>query len=229
MMSPRIVSILMILGGGALLLIFWAASIGFVYWDVYRRNLPWRQQIAWIAVVALLPLLGFFAYVFYRFVYSSKQKPGTFQSPLKKRETQPLRTHPKQVYLPTIAIETQPEPAGAGVNPFPQAGPATPRMRPAYFLTVSSGPVAGQQFTFDQLPVTIGRGLESTIRLDDRAISRRHAEVYQRDGWLFIRDLDSTHGTQVNGVWVSEQRLEPGDEIQVGNSALVFGIREGQR
>jgi pSer/pThr/pTyr-binding forkhead associated (FHA) protein len=66
------------------------------------------------------------------------------------------------------------------------------------------------------------------IRLDaDHSISRRHAEVYERSGAVYIRDLDSTHGTQVNGIWIADQRLEPGDEVQVGGSTLVFKVQDG--
>ncbi len=97
-------------------------------------------------------------------------------------------------------------------------------------IRVISGPAAGEEFTVTRFPVWIGRGPEATIRLDaDRSVSRQQAEIYEKSGWLYIRDLNSSHGTQVNGNWISDQLLEPGDELKVGVSTLLFEERGGPR
>lgn len=229
-MNPRIISVLMILAGGLLLLVFWAASIGFVYWDVYRRNLPWRRQIAWIGVTALLPLAGFLVYLLNRFVAPSFGRRKIEASPVKKRETQPMPAAQQQIYLPTIGVEAVSEGGTAELGPASSSHSARPaKSRPVYFFSLISGPDSRRDFILQSFPAAIGRGPEAHICLDgDRSVSRRHAEVYARDGWLFIRDLESTHGTQVNGVWIADQRLEAGDEVRVGSSVLVFGVREGE-
>jgi hypothetical protein len=228
----------MIFSGGLLFLIFWAASIGFVYWDVYRRNLPWRQQIVWIAVVALIPLLGFLIYLFARFVFPSRPigseaSPGAARpsrSPVNKRETMAMRIPGSQVYLPTIAVEPAGEPSAAGVKNMPQPGLHPAQDGYAVSLSLRSGPGAGKRFVIHALPAIIGRSLESAVLLDaDRSVSRQHAEIYQRGGWLFIRDLDSKHGTQVNGVWITDQRLDAGDEILIGDTLLVLESGESGR
>jgi hypothetical protein len=230
-MNPRIISLLLILAGGLLLLVFWAASIGFVYWDVYRRDLPWRRQITWIGVTALLPLAGFFVYLLTRFVAPSFGRKKTEAAPVKKRETQPMPAAQQQVYLPTIGVDAGGEGGTAELGPDNSLRPArSARPHPVYFFSLVSGPDSRREFILQAFPAAIGRGPEAHICLDsDRSVSRRHAEVYARDGWLFIRDLESTHGTQVNGIWIADQRLEPGDEVQVGSSVLVFGVREGDR
>jgi hypothetical protein len=228
----------MILSGGLLLLVFWAASIGFVYWDVYRRNLPWRQQITWIAVVALLPLLGFFIYLFVRFI--SPLLPGGLEagpriqkrsgSQLKKRETMAMRVPGSQVYLPTIAVETARGTSPARENGLPQSELSAVRDGLEFAFTLVSGPGAGKVFSIQTLPAIIGRSAGAAVLLEaDHSVSRRHAEIYERGGWLFIRDLDSRHGTQVNGVWISDQRLEAGDEVLVGDSLLVLHAGEPTR
>jgi hypothetical protein len=230
-MTPKLLSIFMLFSGGLLFIIFWAASIGFVYWDVYRRNLPWRQQIVWIAVVALIPLLGFLIYLLARFAFpslpsGSEGRPGAVRlsrSQLKKRETMAMRVPGSQVYLPTIAMEPGGEPSAAGIKHLPQSGIYAAQDRSAVNLSLRAGPGAGKRFAILALPAIIGRSLESAVLLDaDRSVSRQHAEIYLRGGWLFIRDLDSKHGTQVNGVWISDQRLEAGDEILIGDTLLVL-------
>jgi hypothetical protein len=70
--------------------------------------------------------------------------------------------------------------------------------------------------------VTIGRGPDSGVRLSDASVSRRHAEVRRSgDGWTVV-DLGSTNGTRVNGVPVTERRLQDGDTVTVGDAALRF-------
>ena len=71
-----------------------------------------------------------------------------------------------------------------------------------------------------QLPVLIGRSPEAAVRLDDRWASRRHCEISELEGKLVVRDLESRHGTFVNGRLISQALLLPGDRLTVG--ATVF-------
>lgn len=85
--------------------------------------------------------------------------------------------------------------------------------------------MVGQQFILDSLPARIGRGPEAGVALDaDLNISRKHAEIYEWNGMLRIRDLGSMHGVQVNGIPASDQVLSPGDRISLGGT--VFILRE---
>ena len=64
---------------------------------------------------------------------------------------------------------------------------------------------------------TIGRGLESDIRLKDIKASRQHCKLV-KDGTSFkLVDLKSGNGTLVNGHPVSEHVLAPKDQIQIGS------------
>ncbi len=49
------------------------------------------------------------------------------------------------------------------------------------------------------LPFRVGRQLDSDLFLNSRHGSQRHAELFEQDGALWVRDLDSTNGTSVNG------------------------------
>ena len=52
----------------------------------------------------------------------------------------------------------------------------------------------------------IGRAPASEITIDDRYASGRHARVYDRDGHVYLEDMNSTNGTYLNGPASSAQR-----------------------
>jgi transcriptional regulator with GAF, ATPase, and Fis domain len=69
----------------------------------------------------------------------------------------------------------------------------------------------------------LGRDLECSIRLDDLRSSRKHLEIFKRDGQYYLRDLGSTNGTFVGGKRLSEPlALEDGMEITVGSTLMRF-------
>lgn len=70
--------------------------------------------------------------------------------------------------------------------------------------------------------VTVGRGPESNIFLDDVTVSRNHAEILQGARSFRIRDTGSLNGTYVNRVRVDSVDLRNGDEIQVGKFRFKF-------
>ena len=67
----------------------------------------------------------------------------------------------------------------------------------------------------------IGRLESLDIPLDDTSVSRKHAAIRASDRGWFLRDLNSTNGTFVNGIRVTndECRLEARDIIQFGSKA----------
>lgn len=67
-----------------------------------------------------------------------------------------------------------------------------------------------------QLPATVGRSREATINLSHPLVSRQHCELFELNGWLMVRDLDSLNGTFVGSQRVSEAALRPGDLLTVG-------------
>ena len=77
-----------------------------------------------------------------------------------------------------------------------------------------AGPFVGQEMTIDQSKI-IGRDPSVDIVLQGGHISRRHAELSIRDSQLWLKDLNSSNGTLVNDVRVTEQQLHQHDEIQI--------------
>lgn len=68
---------------------------------------------------------------------------------------------------------------------------------------------------------SIGRHDDCLIRIRSSQVSRRHCELFETEGRLFVRDLGSSNGTFVNGVKIlGQQALNPGDVITVGGVAL---------
>ena len=92
-------------------------------------------------------------------------------------------------------------------------------------LTVMQGPEKGRRFELpDDEPQLIGRSSES-LPVMDQTISRRHSELTPDEGRWYIRDLESSNGTFVNGVRVEARlRLHPGDQIRAGSTLFLFGI-----
>lgn len=79
-------------------------------------------------------------------------------------------------------------------------------------LVVVSGPSIASRFELPSPParLTIGRGRDSDIRLEDGDVSRRHAEVVVEPEGIFVRDLGSRNGVVVDGQRVEAIRLEAG-------------------
>ncbi|MEO0123155.1 MAG: adenylate/guanylate cyclase domain-containing protein [candidate division WOR-3 bacterium] len=69
---------------------------------------------------------------------------------------------------------------------------------------------------------TIGRREDNDIVLDDIFVSRHHAEVVKKGETYIIRDQKSRYGTYVNGIRITEKKLDYGDEIQLGNVLITF-------
>jgi adenylate cyclase len=70
--------------------------------------------------------------------------------------------------------------------------------------------------------ITLGRREDNDIILDDMFVSRKHAEVDRKGVFYYIQDKQSRYGTFVNGLRITETRLDYGDEIQLGNTVVTF-------
>jgi hypothetical protein len=93
-------------------------------------------------------------------------------------------------------------------------------------LVVRQGKEPGREFEIRSDRMTIGRSRDSDIFLEDLAVSRLHTTVGRDNaGNYVIRDENSANGTYVNNQRITEQPLEEGDEIQVGQSVLAFMTR----
>jgi hypothetical protein len=75
---------------------------------------------------------------------------------------------------------------------------------------------AGRAFTLGEPVVRLGRALSNDVILDDRRISRRHAQLRWRAGTYHLSDMGSSGGTTVNG-----RPVRRGEEIPLGDGDVV--------
>jgi hypothetical protein len=221
-MPENLSDALLALAIGAGFCVVWGVSTGAAYWDLRRTRASQVELVAWIALVALLPVVGLLAYLTWRLLGKFlTHRPHALQPHAlpRKRVTavqRPDDLQPRKMTIPAADLlrETLPEPDRLpGSEPEPDG----------FTLHVETGPHVPRTFSLDRLPATIGRGDRADVRLDDdQGVSRSHAEVYLQAGALRIRDLDSTHGTLVNGFSIRDIGLEPGDRIRVGMTEMVL-------
>src|SRR5215470_16069027 len=71
--------------------------------------------------------------------------------------------------------------------------------------------------------VKVGKDPRSHLRVDDELASRMHAviEVASPDDITLI-DLGNEPGTMVNGQRVNKCKIMPGDQVQIGSTAIVL-------
>jgi hypothetical protein len=63
----------------------------------------------------------------------------------------------------------------------------------------------------------------SPYQARERGVSRRHAQIFEQDGQLFISDLGSSNGTTLNGITIEPgevHQVRDGDEIILGRMML---------
>lgn len=80
----------------------------------------------------------------------------------------------------------------------------------------------GERVVLNEQILTIGRNPESNIVLADPNVSRNHAEIRPSGTGYLVVDLNSTNGSRVNGVRVTQQELVDGDELSFGNTRMRF-------
>ncbi|HMO13968.1 MAG TPA: SpoIIE family protein phosphatase [Pirellulaceae bacterium] len=78
-----------------------------------------------------------------------------------------------------------------------------------------------------QSEVVIGRHPSCEIVLDEGAVSRQHAKIYEHGGHYLVEDLNSRNGTYLNNRPVHQPtRLLDGDRIQICEQDFTFQINE---
>jgi pSer/pThr/pTyr-binding forkhead associated (FHA) protein len=67
---------------------------------------------------------------------------------------------------------------------------------------------------------TVGRLEDNTFQIPEPSVSSHHCEILLRGGEVFIRDLNSTNGTFINGERVTESVLKPNQTLRLGQIEL---------
>jgi predicted component of type VI protein secretion system len=79
--------------------------------------------------------------------------------------------------------------------------------------TESQGKVA---YEFAEQSITVGRAQDNMIVIDDPSVSNRHALLEMSGDTYRLKDLDSTNGTKVNGIPITDTVLRFDDRVRFG-------------
>ena len=84
-------------------------------------------------------------------------------------------------------------------------------------LVVHGGKNEGAVIVVNKPQFVIGRLPECNLRIESKALSRRHAQIDVSDGLVTVKDLGSTNGTFVDGKRITEPvELKNGQMLKIG-------------
>ena len=153
----------------------------------------------------------------------TRKRGGAPKKPGGKRRPRPGRPRPRK---PAASAEAEPEIVVEIEAPKPEL-----EARPAVGALQAEVTIEGatEMHAFESGEILIGRQHPgSDIGLDlsaDLLVSRNHARVWQTRAICWVEDLDSTHGTRVNGeAIVAATVIQPGDHVQIGSVILRFWV-----
>ena len=93
-------------------------------------------------------------------------------------------------------------------------------------LAAVAGPLGQADLPLTTDRVSIGRSRSNQVCLASNSVSREHCLI-ERDADRFsLTDLDSRHGTFVNGIPVKKRALDHGDQVRIGDCTFVFLLRD---
>ncbi len=113
-------------------------------------------------------------------------------------------------------------------NALAQNGAATPGPQetiPPAWLTLYR-PTRGQAMRIERPIIHIGRSADNDIVVNEKKVSRYHAQIRCEHGQFVVYDLGSTNGVKVNGVTAPQPvPLRNNDLVTVGSYEFVFQRR----
>ncbi|MEQ9501862.1 MAG: sigma 54-interacting transcriptional regulator [Deltaproteobacteria bacterium] len=88
-------------------------------------------------------------------------------------------------------------------------------------IRILSGDLKGSEAVLlGKEPFVIGAGFETTLRIPDASVSRKHIELINRGGYVTARDLGSTNGSFYEGSRFDQLDLGPGAVFKLGETEL---------
>jgi len=98
-------------------------------------------------------------------------------------------------------------------------------------VIVTTGKQKGDYYPLGQRTNVIGRAETLPIQILDDLISRKHLQIRysKEDGKHYALDMKSKHGVFINGGKITDESpLADGDEINIGQTALLFTEKDFQ-
>jgi pSer/pThr/pTyr-binding forkhead associated (FHA) protein len=91
-------------------------------------------------------------------------------------------------------------------------------------LVIQNQGMTGRAHELSVDRTTIGRVEDNTFQIADPSVSSHHCEVHLRGSEVFIRDLNSTNGSFINGNKTEEGVLKPGQILRLGQVELKLEV-----
>lgn len=109
---------------------------------------------------------------------------------------------------------------------YPPTLPPTPVIPPAW-LTIRLPQMPEKVYRIEKPVVKIGRQLDNDIIVEDKRVSRYHAQIkFEPNGQFTIYDLGSTNGITINGTpGMRQHTLRVGDRFTIGSYDFYFERR----
>jgi hypothetical protein len=125
---------------------------------------------------------------------------------------------------------TAPSQAAENVVPTCGSPPASPaavlgELLPIE-LTILDHYARQTRYTLRGLPAVLGRNEKAEVILTDPWVSHEHCKLFQQEGLLIVRDLDSKNGVFLHGVRVLEAEVHSGDCLTLGRTEITIRYRE---
>lgn len=129
-------------------------------------------------------------------------------------ELAPAEPLPEAIEAHTIVLEKPAMP--------PAAAPLAEHKVAA--LLITAGPDQDSYLELGEKQMHIGRREGNEFLLTDEKASRLHAYIAFEQYRHVLYDAGSLNGTYVNGEKIAERRLRYGDEIQIGNTMILYEV-----
>lgn len=91
-------------------------------------------------------------------------------------------------------------------------------------LVILNQGMTGRTHELNVERTTVGRVEDNTLQIADPSVSSHHCEILLRGAEIFIKDLNSTNGSFINGAQITESVLKPGQTLRLGQVELKLEI-----
>jgi FHA domain len=96
----------------------------------------------------------------------------------------------------------------------------------AVLTRLDAGPAKAEPIAIGER-LSIGRGRENRLSIDEAAVSRRHARIVRQAQGYKIVDLGSENGTWVEGRRIQQHWLRTGERVRIGEARFRFAAEPG--